>query len=165
MGRWRKVRDCVGGHRDKTGKKPRIQLVVISSSSSGPSGWPSRVFLYSMRHQRKPDRVVDSWAIDVIVNGDIVGVLDTQCSTPCGDDGVQTRVVVCRDARGHVTNACREHDQPATTRSCPSQPACPSTAIPPTTATAPNRPPRQKGKRPIFLLNQFKKIELILFLK
>lgn len=70
----------------------------------------------------------------------------SQCSTPCGDDGVQTRVVVCRDARGHVTNACRDQDQPPTTRSCPSQPACPSTMAPPTTATAPNRPPRQKGK-------------------
>ncbi|KZS17893.1 putative ADAMTS protein 3 [Daphnia magna] len=68
----------------------------------------------------------------------------SQCSTPCGDDGVQTRVVVCRDARGHVTNACRLQDQPPTSRACPSQPACPSTAAPPTTITAPNRAPRQK---------------------
>ncbi|XP_045023585.1 ADAMTS-like protein 1 isoform X3 [Daphnia magna] len=68
----------------------------------------------------------------------------SQCSTPCGDDGVQTRVVVCRDARGHVTNACRPQDQPPTSRACPSQPACPSTAAPPTTITAPNRAPRQK---------------------
>ncbi|EFX85379.1 hypothetical protein DAPPUDRAFT_20190, partial [Daphnia pulex] len=57
----------------------------------------------------------------------------SQCSTRCGDDGVQTRVVVCRDARGHVTNACRLQDQPPTSRSCPSQPPCPSTEPPPTT--------------------------------
>ncbi|XP_046460789.1 protein madd-4-like isoform X13 [Daphnia pulex] len=68
----------------------------------------------------------------------------SQCSTRCGDDGVQTRVVVCRDARGHVTNACRLQDQPPTSRSCPSQPPCPSTEPPPTTVTAPNRPPREK---------------------
>ena len=71
---------------------------------------------------------------------------NSQCSTLCGDGGVQTRVVVCRDARGHVTNACRLQDQPPTSRSCPSPPPCPSTETPSTTVTAPNRPPREKGE-------------------
>lgn len=71
-----------------------------------------------------------------------------QCTTTCGNEGVQTRTVVCRDARGHVTDACPEHSRPAGSRPCPSmaeRPDCPTTTQAPITSTAPNRAPRQKG--------------------
>ena len=53
---------------------------------------------------------------------------------------VQTRIVVSRDARRHIT----------TSRSCPSQQDWPSTTPKPTTVTVANRPPRRKRNMNIY---------------
>ena len=90
-----------------------------------------------------------------------------QCSTTCGTEGFQTRIVVCRDARGHVTNACPEREQPPTSRPCPNEttrPSCPTTTYSPITTTAPNRPPRQKGKETFMRRKLFFLILIFLYL-
>lgn len=77
---------------------------------------------------------------------------------------------MCRDARGHVTNACPEREQPPTSRPCPNEttrPSCPTTTYSPITTTAPNRPPRQNGKATCILFqeeNFFKSLFIYLFI-
>jgi len=68
----------------------------------------------------------------------------SECPVTCGE-GIQSRPVVCRDALGHVTNACQLDNQPEVSRVCSGSGSahCPPTTTVPT-ATAPNRPARQK---------------------
>ena len=66
-----------------------------------------------------------------------------QCTATCGQ-GVMSRLVVCRDALGHVTDVCDPQERPESTQTCTAPLECPITT-PTTTTTAPNRPPREKG--------------------
>ncbi|XP_037781320.1 protein madd-4-like isoform X3 [Penaeus monodon] len=60
----------------------------------------------------------------------------SQCSATCGD-GVQTRVVLCRDARGRSSRHCDPAHRPSNTRSCRTGITCP----PPTTLAHPRHQP------------------------
>nr|XP_045583592.1 protein madd-4-like isoform X7 [Procambarus clarkii] len=60
----------------------------------------------------------------------------SQCSVSCGD-GVQTRVVLCRDAQGLSSRLCQGATRPSDTRPCRTGVACP----PPKTLAHPRHQP------------------------
>ncbi|XP_069958096.1 protein madd-4-like isoform X3 [Cherax quadricarinatus] len=60
----------------------------------------------------------------------------SQCSATCGE-GVQTRVVLCRDAQGRSSRLCHQGLRPAHTRPCRTGVTCP----PPTTLAHPRHQP------------------------
>ncbi|KAF0292444.1 Protein madd-4 [Amphibalanus amphitrite] len=63
------------------------------------------------------------WCAEM-VNGTLI-----QCSVTCGDSGQQTRAVFCRDARGHLSEACDPKLKPRGRQSCSSLMPCPLSQV------------------------------------
>ncbi|XP_043198819.1 protein madd-4-like [Amphibalanus amphitrite] len=53
----------------------------------------------------------------------------SQCSVTCGDSGQQTRAVFCRDARGHLSEACDPKLKPRGRQPCSSLMPCPLSQV------------------------------------